>query len=712
MKKTFAAVCCVLMLFLFVMPDVFAMSQTLVLSSDPQQTMYISISDSILTVGDVTDTETCGKFMLILYGKEKRYSVSAETDTDCHRAIMVLPKMKDGEYITTLSYASLESPVYTLFLTIKLTVSGKNYYFAVPDTLEINTKLREKADGSSEAMRYYSYFSSESSVKNTAVSIAGELEEYDAARAIYNWICTNMYLIADNDPQSVDAAKVLSEKTATSRGFAALCAQMLRAVSIPVRTVKGTCAVNDPVAWTDGISGKETVYSYWLEVYVDGKWITIDPALGTYNSYNDGVKKRGTGIMGLYFDPSDLFFAQSHMTLEYESVPACNGYERINDITLINGTQKSASAFGLPESITAFTSLGEVTCAVVWDVKSCSYDENGTEKQVFTVSGTLEFPDEFSFLQDTAQQVTASVTVNARVLLSVSVKTEPDTTVFFQGDTVDPQGLELYLTYDNGKSVSVFDGYTITCDTSSTGIKTVTVQYGDFSTEYNVRVLSASPISLEITEPMTKTVYYTGDKLDTTGLKLSYCCEGGHKFDVDEYETEYDFSKAGECDVVFSFGDLTASQTVNVIQLAAVSAIVAELPHTTVYRYGEKPDFSGLVLEVTYNDGSVKTVSDDLEFSYMLPDGTADAEFEVTVRYGGVSAQFTALVLAQEIISQASMTALSEESESAATHRAMTTWEIVSAFIAALIAALVVAGFVDKWQTMKKLRDFMKEHKK
>ncbi|HPE95947.1 MAG TPA: bacterial Ig-like domain-containing protein, partial [Bacillota bacterium] len=471
-------------------------------------------------------------------------------------------------------------------------------------------------------------------------------------------------------------------------------------------------AVNDPVAWTDNISGNETVYSYWLEAYIDGRWVTLDPACGTHNTFIDGVKKRKTGITGLYFDPSDSFFAQSHMTLEYENAPVYNGYESIDEKTFINGTPKNASAFELPDKLTAYTSLGSIVCDVIWNVKNCSYDENGIGKQTFTVYGTIELPEVFAILQETSQSVSVTVTVNARVLVSVSVKREPDTTVFFQGNTLDLQGLELLLTYDNLKSEISSEGYTVTCDMSEPGIKTATVQYGYFFTEYKVRVLSALPLSLEIAKPMTKTVYYTDDKLDITGLELFCCYEDGYKFDAAEYGIEYDFSKPGECEVVFTSGGLAVSQTVSVIQLMAVGASITKLPDITEYRYGDTFDFSGLTLEITYNNGSVMTVSNGIEFLYTLPDGASDFVMTVSALYSGVSVDFTVAVSKKEQLSESSTFVAEESEKEEVKQNGMTTWEIISASVAALIVALVVAGFVDKWQTMKKLREFMKEQKK
>lgn len=57
------------------------------------------------------------------------------------------------------------------------------------------------------------------------------------------------------------------------------------------------------------------------------------------------------------------------------------------------GTEKTAAALGLPETVTITTEQGNQTAAVTWNVADCSYDTALTTAQTFTVTGTVALPD-------------------------------------------------------------------------------------------------------------------------------------------------------------------------------------------------------------------------------------------------------------------------------------------------------------------------------
>ena len=60
---------------------------------------------------------------------------------------------------------------------------------------------------------------------------------------------------------------------------------------------------------------------------------------------------------------------------------------------LANGTKKDAKSLRLPSVVVIETTSGNMKAAVTWDVKSCAYDPSNTEKQTFSVSGTVKLPE-------------------------------------------------------------------------------------------------------------------------------------------------------------------------------------------------------------------------------------------------------------------------------------------------------------------------------
>ena len=80
--------------------------------------------------------------------------------------------------------------------------------------------------------------------------------------------------------------------------------------------------------------------------------------------------------------------------------------------------------------------------------------------------------------------------VDIREPESLTVSKAPAKTTYFVGDTLDTTGLELTLTYNNGDTEKVINGYTVGGFNSSTaGTKVVTVDYKGKTATFNVEVV-------------------------------------------------------------------------------------------------------------------------------------------------------------------------------------------------------------------------------
>ncbi|MBR3766655.1 MAG: bacterial Ig-like domain-containing protein [Clostridia bacterium] len=75
------------------------------------------------------------------------------------------------------------------------------------------------------------------------------------------------------------------------------------------------------------------------------------------------------------------------------------------------------------------------------------------------------------------------------VLTGISINTYPDKTEYDIGDVYSSEGLSLLLSYSDGTSSVITDGFIVSGgDTSSEGEKTVTVTHEDFSATYTINV--------------------------------------------------------------------------------------------------------------------------------------------------------------------------------------------------------------------------------
>ena len=75
---------------------------------------------------------------------------------------------------------------------------------------------------------------------------------------------------------------------------------------------------------------------------------------------------------------------------------------------------------------------------------------------------------------------------------SVDIKTLPEKTEYYIGDTFDPKGMVLTVYYTNGSQETITSGYSVLYDTTKTGQSSVEISYGSRSAGFNINVISPS----------------------------------------------------------------------------------------------------------------------------------------------------------------------------------------------------------------------------
>ena len=242
---------------------------------------------------------------------------------------------------------------------------------------------------------------------------------------------------------------------------------------------------------------------------------------------------------------------------------------------------------------------------------------------------------------------TFDVVINPVELVSVAVKTMPNKTKYYVGDTFDQTGLTLTATYNNGKTETIANGITCTGFSSdAVGSKTVTASYGGKSTTFNVDIEAVKLVSIAVKTNPTKMSYYQGEALDSTGLTLTATYNNGKTETVTTGFTcsALDSSSAGQKTITVTYQGLTTTFSVTVIAVNLVSVSVKTMPNKTSYFTGESFDQTGLTLTATYNNGNTETISSGIECTG-FSSATAGQK-TVTASYGGKSTTFTVEVKA------------------------------------------------------------------
>jgi hypothetical protein len=222
-----------------------------------------------------------------------------------------------------------------------------------------------------------------------------------------------------------------------------------------------------------------------------------------------------------------------------------------------------------------------------------------------------------------------------KALVSIAVTTPPDKTAYYRGEAFDPAGLVVTATYEDGETGEL-TGYSLSePDMETEGEKTIAVTLGALSAEFTIAVRKAL-VSIAVTTPPAKTLYYPGEAFDPAGLVVAGTYDDGTTGALTGYTlSEPDMGTEGKKTVAVTLGALGAEFAVTVRTL--ISFVVTTQPAKALYRIGEEFDPAGMVVTGTYDDNSAR-----VETGYTLNNAgpfTESGERTVTVALGGFTAE-------------------------------------------------------------------------
>jgi hypothetical protein len=230
------------------------------------------------------------------------------------------------------------------------------------------------------------------------------------------------------------------------------------------------------------------------------------------------------------------------------------------------------------------------------------------------------------------------------VLISLSINSWPYKQTYELNEAPDWTGLQVYEQYSDGNSrvESDYAKYSISgFDSSSPGVKTITVGKDGLSATFTVTVTSAALVSLFVTSLPNKLVYEYGESADWTGMVVTGTYSDHTTGEITDYETSYfDRWSIGEQSITVSKNGVSASSfTVTVRQLNSLS--VSTQPTKLIYKVGDSADWTGLVVTATYSGGAAEEIT-DYEISGF--DSTTYGSKQITVSKNYYSAYFNVTV--------------------------------------------------------------------
>lgn len=162
-------------------------------------------------------------------------------------------------------------------------------------------------------------------------------------------------------------------------------------------------------------------------------------------------------------------------------------------------------------------------------VVTATYDDGSTSTPsdyTYSPNGALTPSDTTITISYGGKSTTQAITVNAKVVASIAVKTLPTKNSYHSGDSFESAGLEITVTYEGGSTADITSGFTISPATytftdadETAGSKTFTVSYSGKSTTFNVTVAA-------VTGPIASGRYYIMNSDKTYGLNAVAATSG------------------------------------------------------------------------------------------------------------------------------------------------------------------------------------------
>ena len=255
---------------------------------------------------------------------------------------------------------------------------------------------------------------------------------------------------------------------------------------------------------------------------------------------------------------------------------------------------------------------------------------------------------------------TFEVVVTAKAPERIEVTTLPDKLTYLEGrDKLNLTGGRLKLFYNNGTSESVPLDRAIVkgFDNTQVGQQTLTVEYRELTTTFEVVVNAKTPERIEVTTLPAQTVYGKGVLLDPAGGRVTLYYDNGTTEELDLsmcYLEPDEFGWDGTWGITVSYSKMGVGPILTtryeLVSLKITSIAVTALPAKTVYRLGEEFDPAGGRLTPRYNSDEVLQKEIDLAEAEVTGfDSSLVGKQTLTVSYQGQTATFEVEILPRQL---------------------------------------------------------------
>ena len=453
---------------------------------------------------------------------------------------------------------------------------------------------------------------------------------------------------------------------------------------------------NEPVySYELGSSGYYTLYNI-VHPFSVGENATVNFTgklfVDTFSDYDyvnmfENNNGKPSNIYGIYYNLNDSYFGKKFFVsgTEYDLSDYAVDFHCIISIEYNNPGIYTFSSNWLTANIYTHHSIPDDsdTCSqcgksfgAIWNVK---VDDGINTPSTYRVADndtfdrpadpTAPLGKKFAgwYVGDTkydfSKPVTSDITITAHyedsLIKSVATVTPPTNSInYIEGNTFDPTGLKIEVTYDDGRSEEItYDPantlfkFSPALETALTPADTkITVTYGEKAEDGSntldipITVAAKQVTSVAIKSAPTKTSYIEGNSFDPTGLVITLTYDNGDTVDVAYNDAPNDFTfdkdvlALGDTTVQITYGGKSVEQEIIVAEKSVVSASIKTVPQKTTYKVGEYIDVTGGTLILTYDNNSTKEIP--ITAAMLTYDNTKAGKATVTVTYGAFKDTF------------------------------------------------------------------------
>lgn len=252
---------------------------------------------------------------------------------------------------------------------------------------------------------------------------------------------------------------------------------------------------------------------------------------------------------------------------------------------------------------------------------------------------------------------------------SISIAEKPSKITYIKGETFSLSGLEIVAHTDRGDLLLNLEQEIIQSSIPEgaplleTGEQLVVISYNDFQASFLIQVLDTDILALEILSSPDTTIYYAGEHLDLSGLQVRVRKSGGNTETID-WSTDSFFVSSleqgaelteSDTSVTITYGDVSTSFPLMVLEKIVSSIEVLSLPDTISYYVDDTLDLSGLRILVTKKGGETETIEWSSECDLIASPEQGDTLREETdtviIKYQGETTSFQIEVLSRMLSS-------------------------------------------------------------